>query len=103
MSEIVEVLQQIHGTLRSIQVLLAKPKLADVVAKSQYTISEVAELTANYGITKYTDWTIRYACNEGRIPDANKLGNGQWRLPREVVMRILEEGIPPEQRKAQCG
>jgi phosphate transport system protein len=55
--------------------------------KRLYTVSEVAELT------KLSEWTIRNACNKGRIK-AEKGPNEKWRIPREELVKIQNEGLP---------
>ena len=55
--------------------------------KQAYTVSEAAELT------KLSEWTIRNACNKGRIK-AEKSADGQWRIPRDVLVKIQNEGLP---------
>jgi excisionase family DNA binding protein len=52
-----------------------------------YTVSEVAELT------KLSEWTVRNACNKGRIK-AQKGPNGQWRVARDELVKIQNEGLP---------
>ena len=55
--------------------------------KIAYTVSEAAELT------KLSEWTVRNACNKGRIK-AEKSPDGQWRIPRDVLVKIQNEGLP---------
>lgn len=100
MSELLELLKSINEKLGTIERFITKPSLAEVLCKSEYTCAEVAELSIHYGTQKYGAWAIRFACLERRIPDARKLDNGQWRLPREVVVRVLQEGFPPERRRS---
>ena len=103
MSEIVEVLKSIDRRLAMIQQLMARPSLGDVANKSSYSCAQVAELTQSHGLKKYRPFTIRLACKDGRIPDAEKREDGSWAIPREAVLRILQEGIPPERRYALVG
>ena len=55
--------------------------------KRAYTVSEAAELS------KLSEWTIRNACNKGRIK-AEKVADGQWRIPRDVLVKIQNDGLP---------
>ena len=55
--------------------------------KHAYTVSEAAELT------KLSEWTLRQACNKGRIK-AEKSPDGQWRIPRVVLVKIQNDGLP---------
>jgi hypothetical protein len=68
-----------------------------VIEKEFYSVEEVAERTQREGVTKYSKFTIRQACNLGRIPGAKKSHTGRnWRIPHETVRRILNEGLPPQ-------
>jgi len=74
--------------LAEIRQLVKQRVLADDLPnRSFYWVCEVAE------ITDYKKWTLRQACNTGRIR-AEKATNGQWRIPREQVEEILEKGLP---------
>ena len=57
--------------------------------KQWYTVAEVEKCTP------YTKWTIRRACAKGRIT-AQKGRDCQWRVPHEQVIKIQNEGLPPE-------
>ena len=94
-------LKTILERLDCIETLLETRDGAGPLRKSNYSCSETARLTEKYGIRKYRPFTIRLACSDGRIPKADKLENGSWRIPQAVVYRILEEGIPPERRNDQ--
>lgn len=72
-----------------------------VSQKRWYSCREVADLTTTEGVTAYRPFTIRYACNDGRIPEAEKLDNGTWTIPRDAVERILREGLAPERRNGR--
>jgi hypothetical protein len=66
------------------------------VEKEFYSVGEVAERSQREGITKYTRYTIRQACNMGRIPGAKKSHNRRnWLIPFAAVRQILNEGLPP--------
>jgi len=98
--ELEPLLKRIDHRLASIERQLAGNRpLSELVSRDQYSCAEVAELSQTHGIQAYKPYTIRLACNEGRIPDAQKLDNGGWRIPRMAVVRVLEEGIPPQRRK----
>ena len=55
--------------------------------KHAYTVSEVAELT------NLSEWTVRNACNKGRIK-AQKGPDEKWRIPRDELVKIQNEGLP---------
>jgi hypothetical protein len=64
------------------------------VGKEWYNVREVAEMTAKYGVTSYKPWTIRDACNQGRVPGAKRHGGrSRWLIPHAAVMSILNEGL----------
>jgi hypothetical protein len=60
------------------------------VVKEAYTVDEVAEKT------KYQPYTIRQACNKGRIKEAYKGRDHAWRNPRVSLLDIVSNGLPPE-------
>ena len=95
-----ETLKSIDERLSDIEVRLSANINCRSLDKRSYSSAEVAELTAG-GVTSYRPFTIRQACNDGRIPEAEKLENGLWSLPRKAVERILREGLPPERRTRQ--
>lgn len=78
---------------------MSKSNLNDVLVKTHYSPSEVADLTKQFGSKAAKTFTVRLACADGRIPEAQKLDDGRWLIPREAVLRILSQGIPPERRK----
>jgi hypothetical protein len=98
MDQIIDCLRNIEKRLASIERFLTKPDLAEALAKGAYSVDEVAELTQVYGVKSYRSFTVRLACKDERIPEATKLENGKWVIPREAVLRILQEGFPPERR-----
>jgi excisionase family DNA binding protein len=60
------------------------------IVKEFYSTREVAKRT---GLAEYT---IRQACNTGRI-DAEKAGNGkgsEWRIPHATLQQLLQSGLP---------
>lgn len=82
-AEIAELKEMLQG--------LQQPSLE----KEYYSVKEVAERTQREGVAKYKAFTIRQACNTGRIPEAKKSRTGtQWLIPRSVLDRILSEGLP---------
>ncbi len=81
-----ERLAALESTLARIEKGL-KASQAASPEKHAYTVSEVAELT------KLSDWTIRNACNKGRIK-AQKGPDGQWRIARDELIKIQNEGLP---------
>lgn len=40
----------------------------------------------------FSTWTVRQACNTGRI-SASKLGDGSWRIPAAEIQRVEREGL----------
>jgi len=64
--------------------------------KEFYSVDEVADRSKQDGVTKYEAYTIRQACNKGRIPDAQKARRGQrWLIPHSALLRILSQGLEP--------
>ena len=99
MNEMIEALKRIESRLDAIERSIARPTLNDVLIKANYSCAEVAELTQQYGTKKASTYTVRLAYSEGRIPQVRKAEDGSWRVPRESVLHILSEGIPPERRQ----
>ena len=96
-----DLLKTILERLDHIETLMETRDGAPPLRKSSYSCSETARLTEKYGIQKYRPFTIRLACGDGRIPEADKLENGSWRIPQAAGYRILEQGMPPERRNDQ--
>lgn len=96
--KIEQVLLSIDNRLSNLERLIGKPSLAEAVVKSRYSVTELAELTQTHGLKRYRPYTIRKACLDGRIPEASKTDDGNWTIPREAVLRILDEGVAPERR-----
>lgn len=90
--------ERLKGVDRKLDQLLGETKLSDVIEKNFYSCEEVADLTQRHGTKKAKAFTVRLACSDGRIPDAEKLESGHWRIPKSAVLRILSDGIPPERR-----
>ena len=91
-------IERIEARLNAIESILADKSSQNVLRKSAYSYTEVAKLSAEYGIRAYRPFTIRLACSQGGIPEAEKLENGAWRIPRDAVLCLLNTGIPPERR-----
>lgn len=102
MERLIELLTRIDLRLACIEKILAKPPVADALTKGAYSCNELSELSQIYGVKKYRPFTIRLACKDGRIPEATKQECGSWSVPRQAVMRILEEGMPPERRNGDA-
>ena len=102
MADSVKILKSIDSRLEAIQLLLARTPLADILVKPCYTCQEVARLTHSHGIQSYQDFTIRLACSDGRVPEAEKRANRTWSIPVRAVERILQEGLPPERRNGHA-
>jgi len=60
------------------------------VVKEAYTVEEVSEKT------KYKPFTLRQACNKGRIRGAYKGRDHAWRVPHASLLDIITNGLPPE-------
>ena len=99
MDDMLEFLKRIENRLATIETLMAKPRINDVVCKEGYSCSEVSELSQTLGIRKYRPYTVRLACSDERVPEATKREDGSWVIPRQAVLRILHDGLPPERRK----
>ena len=105
MQELIDLVKSIDRRLASMERCLNKPDLANVLTKGEYSPAEVAAMSQDYGTQPAAAKTIAMACWDRRIPDAVKNDGGHWRIPRAAVIRIFEQGIPPEQRprrKAVC-
>jgi excisionase family DNA binding protein len=68
---------------------LVKAQQVTQAEKALYTVAEAAEQTG------YSKFTLRQACNKGRIR-AEKGPDGQWRIPRDEITKIENEGLPKE-------
>ncbi len=94
-----QTLRIIESRLSRIEELLTAPTKSEALSRRRYSVAEVAVLCDGFGIKSYAQYTIRKACSDGRIPEAEKLDDGKtWSVPREAVLRILDEGFPPERR-----
>lgn len=98
MDEMLSLLKRLDERLERIEQVILKPGIRERLEKSHYSCAQVAELTQEFGSKRYRAFTIRLACNESRVPDAEKTESGTWLIPREAVLRILNEGLPPERR-----
>ena len=86
----VDKIAKMETQLADIQGLLKRQeKLTRASARKFYAVDEVAELTG------FKPWTIRQACNKGRIK-ASKGDDGRWRILNDEVVRLQEEGLPAE-------
>jgi len=63
------------------------------IEKEFYTVNEVASRTQSGGVASYAAWTIRQACNSGRIAEAQRGQNRQWRIPHAALLQILQRGL----------
>jgi hypothetical protein len=79
---------EIKSELAEIKELLTAER--GEVVKEAYTVEEVAKKT------KYAAFTLRQACNKGRIKDARKGKDGAWRIPHASLLDIINNGLPPE-------
>lgn len=99
MSELIQLLKSLDSRLARIELSVSKPNLNEAIVKSHYSCAEVAELTQQFGTKAAKPFTVRLACSDGRIPEAEKFDDGHWRIPRDVVLRVLSVGLPPERRQ----
>jgi hypothetical protein len=81
-------LGEIRSQLAEIKELLTAER-GDVV-KEAYTVEEVAKKT------NYAPFTIRQACNKGRISGVRKGKEGAWRIPHASLLDIINNGLPSE-------
>jgi CHAT domain-containing protein len=81
-------LAQVKAELAQIKKMLTAQK--GEVVKEAYTVEEVVKKT------NYKPFTIRQACNKGRIEGAYKGRDHAWRIPRNSLLDILANGLPPE-------
>jgi len=81
-------LAQVKAELAQIKEMLTAQK--GEVLKEAYTVEEVAEKA------KYKPFTIRQACNKGRIKGAYKGRDGAWRVPHASLLDIINNGLPSE-------
>lgn len=91
-----------HRTLESLfeQIIARLDRIerrqGEAAVKEWYTIPEAAERL------KLAVWTVRQACNQGRIRAEKQRfgrgGEGQWRIPHDEISRIQKEGLPPLER-----
>jgi hypothetical protein len=79
---------EIKTELAQIKELLTAQK--GEIVKEAYTVEEVAK-KANY-----RPFTIRQACNKGRIKGAYKGKDHAWRIPHASLLDLLTNGLPPE-------
>jgi excisionase family DNA binding protein len=81
-------LAEIKSELAAIKNWLVSNPPVSEGEKQWYTVAEVAART------NLENWTIRQACNKGRIAGAKKLGDSrQWRIPHNALVTILNEGL----------
>jgi hypothetical protein len=103
MSQLMDLIKRLDSRLARIEFAMARPDLKASLIKTHYSSAEVAELTKQHGTKSAEPFTIRLACSEGRIPEAEKYADGRWRIPRDAVIRILSVGLPPERRRYRDG
>lgn len=73
--------------LRSIECRLLAIE-SRLTPQQAYSVEDVAELTG------YAEWTLRQACNQGRIRGAYKASNRSWRIPHASLEDIKAKGLP---------
>lgn len=82
--QLTEMIQSLASEVRQ----LKEQKSAEV-PKELYTTKEIAERTG------FKESTIRKACRQERIL-ASKGPNKEWRINHEELLKIQNEGLPPE-------
>ncbi len=86
---------KLEGKLSNIEAELAELKSLITaekgeVVKEAYTVKEVARKAG------LSEFTIRHACNKGRIKGAYKAKDGRWRIPHESLVDIRNNGLASE-------
>ncbi len=83
-------IERMAAGIAKIEVLLSNPP----IEKEWFSPKEVAEMTQKDGTIHYTYYTIREACNKGRIAGAKKATDStRWLIPREALKQLLECGL----------
>ena len=86
--ELLQRLERLEQQNEQILRLLRGQQPEDGRSKALYTTKEAAELT------DYSEWTLRQACNTGRIK-ASKGPDDRWRISREGLEQLRTLGLPP--------
>ena len=101
-SLVTEKLDEITLRLARLEELISAPSKVEALSREAYSSTDASLMTEQFGIRSYAAYTIRRACCDGRLPEAVKADDGKtWQIPKLALMRILEEGLPPERRQAQ--
>jgi hypothetical protein len=83
---------------QQVQLDRIEKSLALSVEKETYTTDEVAQRVGR------AEWTVRQWCNKGQVKGAKKVHGrgrqGEWRIPREELLRLQNEGPMPVNRRA---
>jgi excisionase family DNA binding protein len=58
------------------------------VAREAYTVAQAAERL------NLSAWTVRQACNKGRIHGTKARNGRDWRIPHDELVRVEAEGLP---------
>jgi hypothetical protein len=113
MKELIETFQGMADNLRAIaermqqlpQLIERIDRIEQILAKSHelaiekpfITPKELASHSAEFGVINYSYFTLRQACNHGRIVGAIKQPHSkQWLIPRDAAELILSEGLPAD-------
>lgn len=99
----IDLLKSINERLELILQHLVQTPLSETLSKPTYSCRELARLSQTHGVQSYAEFTIRLACNDGRVPEAAKRENGTWSIPRDAALWILQDGLPPERRNGRRG
>lgn len=89
--DLVQLLETLIGPLRE-QLDIIRRQVARGADRQAYTVVEAA---ARLDLTR---WTVRQACNHGRIRARKVPGRGkkgQWRIPHDELVRVQNEGLLP--------
>ena len=87
--ELREVLRSFESGLQSIDSRLRVIE-SRLTPQQAYPVEDVAQMTG------YAVWTLRQACNQGRIPGAYKASDRSWRIPHASLEGIQGHGLPKQ-------
>ena len=89
LSSIAEIRRELASIRQSLD-CRAENAVQTMPSKEWYSVRDVAERT------RYSAYTIRQACNTGRIPSEHrkKIENDEWRISASGLETIQNEGLP---------
>lgn len=85
--------QELDEVNRKLDILLRREiqRVYEEPPSEWITVQEASE------ICHYSEYSLRQACNTGRITECRKTETGQWRISREVVEKIRDYGLPKKE------